>query len=200
MAQNEDCTNIWRHFVVILCYSCEGALTLESTTQSGYFLMSVCVCDVVVGSCLFFLSLSSVTWHTGWLSHMPWGRVTKLTLGTGRFLEGQTWSCGYSMIRSWLSLDSLSFRYIPHKTLNTWKRDQSHSGSFACFSPLNANCLYCTLLLTMFQSMPYVFQSMFSIDSNRIWNSSCRDCPEISNLSRCWLMQPLLMYDCMLVS
>lgn len=115
----------------------------------------VCVCDVVVGSCLFFLSLSSVTWHTGWLSHMPWGRVTKLTLGTGRFLEGQTWSCGYSMIRSWLSLDSLSFRYIPHKTLNTWKRDQSHTGSFACFSPLNANCLYCTLLLTMFQSIRF---------------------------------------------
>lgn len=154
MAQNEDCTNVWRHFVVMPGYSWEGLLSLKSTTQSGFFLM--CVCDVVVGSCLFFLSLSSVTWQTGWLSHMPWGRVTKLTLGTGRFLEDQTWSCGHCTIRLGLSLDSLSFGY-PCKTLNnlnTWKLLSNHSGGFACFSPLNANCLYCTLLLPIFQSIP----------------------------------------------
>lgn len=149
MAPNEDCTNVWHHFVVILGYSC-----LKSTTQSGQ-VSFWCVCDVVVGSCLFFLSLSSVTWQSGWLSHMPWGRVTKLTLGTGRVLEDQTWSCGLCMI----SLYSLSFGY-PCKTLNTDKLPRDHSGGFACYSPLNANCLYCTLL--PFSETYHTFLDWFS--------------------------------------
>lgn len=119
-----------------------------NTKWSGSYWM--CVCDIVVGSCLFFLSLSSVIWQTGWLSHMPWERVTKVTLGTGRHIVM------YHQVRS------LYLFFIPETLTDTEMLLRDHSGGLS--KPIQLRTDHITFLI--------FWQREVSIGPNGGWELS----------------------------
>lgn len=65
-----------------------------------FFVGGACLCDVGFGSCLFSCHCPQSHDTQGGFHTCHKGRVTRLTLGTQRFLEDQIWTRGHRRVRA----------------------------------------------------------------------------------------------------